>query len=313
MRIKTTQTEQTSLPGQTVASAEEVRFSPRYWTHKNGNYWFVVTFPLAMIASCLLGCIKVFCCDVCTNQTESDGEQQKGFFESCYTGPIPCLYNRSLKQVMGAVFSFYDVISDFQYIITVPIYTYWILGPMIASLALSFAYSVLIGLSPENGPNPIELKDGDPLAKKILAVSCNTLAAFTGLFTLLAYRADHKELDESKVRMDYAFGVVEDCPQFVFQGLNSFLLGKTLTWIQVVSPLLSIYGIVGRIMLNLLTLKGGANNACWMWGTCSWIMYCSFPFYLVAINLMSMGGKEADFCQDGPLFDGNPNGDIPFT
>lgn len=43
------------------------------------------------------------------------------------------------------------------------------------------------------------------------------------------------------------FGVLEDIPQLVIQGLNSIMIGETWTFLQVLSPILSFSSIIVRV------------------------------------------------------------------
>ena len=49
---------------------------------------------------------------------------------------------------------------------------------------------------------------------------------------------------------EFIFGCIEDYPQFLLQGLNSYMLGRTLTPIQIVSPLLSLYGFITKVVMS---------------------------------------------------------------
>lgn len=45
-----------------------------------------------------------------------------------------------------------------------------------------------------------------------------------------------------------SFFIFEDGPQFLLQMINSILIGKSWTWVMVISPLLGASAILGRLL-----------------------------------------------------------------
>ena len=126
----------------------QVWISPRFWSYEAGNLGFVLIFPILVIGSLLRTACKVYFFQRGSRNEENDGEQKSCLCEtwskmmSYYKDPLPCLYNRSIKQIIQALFAFYDVYTDFEYLLTVPIFSGWIIGFMIASLMAPFFISL---------------------------------------------------------------------------------------------------------------------------------------------------------------------------
>jgi hypothetical protein len=50
----------------------------------------------------------------------------------------------------------------------------------------------------------------------------------------------------TRYAVSIGFGILEDIPQLAVQTLNTILIGRTMTWLQVLSPLLSAVSIFMR-------------------------------------------------------------------
>jgi len=69
------------------------------------------------------------------------------------------------------------------------------------------------------------------------------------------------------------FGISEDLPQFVFQMMNTMLIGQTLTGVQIISPMLSVILLAFRAF-NTLKYKNDSIES-----------MCEFDFIIVNINI----------------------------
>ena len=67
-----------------------------------------------------------------------------------YKGPQDCLCGRSFEQIIAAMFFIYDIYTDYEYIITVPIVNNVMLGFMISTLVIplvvSFVFAFILPL-----------------------------------------------------------------------------------------------------------------------------------------------------------------------
>ena len=53
---------------------------------------------------------------------------------------------------------------------------------------------------------------------------------------------------------------MEDGPQFILQMVNSFYVGSSWSWVQIVSPFLSLKGLSDRFILKDMSLKDKSDD-----------------------------------------------------
>lgn len=107
-----------------------------------------------------------------------------------YTSPIRAIWDRSLKQIIVAVFGFYDLVTDIEYVVGVPIYSLWILVPMIFTIIGCFVYSVNYAISIRGETRIFELDASDSMFNRGVGYVLTTLIVLTGLWPLLTFKAD---------------------------------------------------------------------------------------------------------------------------
>lgn len=144
----------------------------------------------------------------------------------------------------------FDFFTDLEYLRTVPIYSNWLRIPIILTLVIPpiFIMKEAWGFS-----------DKKPLkAAKLGFLNITGATVLVGFF--FDFLKDHKEqtTEEQKMKlirddtiengqgiMAYFYSI-EDGPQFALQMINSMLIGKSWSWVMVISPLLSISGLMTK-------------------------------------------------------------------
>ena len=172
-----------------------------------------------------------------------DEKTPKIFKERCRKVDWPCFKFWASNFVWTAV-TVFDIITDFQYLISVPMYSSGLHLALAATLALPFCvYFILIVI--------VLCNIGDSFGKSLKYFVVAFLALSTGnmhLQNVAKNRSGSGDLSKSFAR--YAngclFGLFEDLPQFMFQMLNTMLLGQQMTAVQILSPTVSAFALSVR-------------------------------------------------------------------
>ena len=85
------------------------------------------------------------------------------------------------------------------------------------------------------------------------------------------------------------------------------MLGRSFSYIQIISPLLALYGFMTKVVLSPFFTseeeEWNKERKTMQFVNIACLLFILLPLFLFAIFLMSFGGREADYCKDGPLFD----------
>ena len=140
------------------------------------------------------------------------------YYLSFLDKPIIC--GRSSNQIMAALFHLLDLLSDYVYLITVPIYSPTIFWLFIISIILPLILQILLTLV---DPKLREKGVGAQIRFLILA--------YIGLFDLFEFNLEVGNTDVSEESantrsyLQLMFAIFEDIPQFSLQMINSVLIG----------------------------------------------------------------------------------------
>ena len=164
----------------------------------------------------------------------------------------------------------FDIYSDLNYIIFVPTYMFKFTMIMI----VSFSIPILVML--------------------ITYRCCKFANIVTGKFLIIFYLgfapiylecigANTSKFDIPETVMslqEIFFLMFEDGPQFVVQGLNTLLIGRSLSWMQLMSTMSSLYGISSR-----LAHYKGVTKYAWLQNLTFWPVYacCVMPLFLLLL------------------------------
>ena len=225
--------------------AEEVRVSPRYWIPEGGNLAFILLFPVAYLLAkgyqlnkyCGWGLCKrdsddevleggeMKQVDIMPEQEQAEPDKRRVScarrvrvkFMELYTAPWCCLCGRSVKQVMLFAFHFYDLFTDIQYLVTIPLFEIGMFWGMIASLILPLLLCYWVMSDTK--------ESGLICGSLVLSVAVMYLGAAPLVLTDVEDPDDQDDVDRIKALQDIVFGILQDYPQFFIQGLNTLMIG----------------------------------------------------------------------------------------
>lgn len=145
-----------------------------------------------------------------------------------------------------------DWFTDLTYLLTVPIYTtemkFWLIVSILIP-PLFMLNNFFIDL----------FKRHYSLRKSLR----NFLTAITGTTSLYFFYFDFNHQRKSKEMQNKyilknrtasykglfgLFYLLEDGPQFLIQTINSLLIGKSQSWLMILSPILSMHGLLSKLM-----------------------------------------------------------------
>ena len=136
------------------------------------------------------------------------------------------------------VFHLFNLYSDFEYIGEVPMYSTFLQVMMYICYWLPFVLAIVY-LAVD-----LYKKSGADFGKKVNIIISGLIGATDLIEFLQTNKIDYQ--DEMKIKKEFAYMVLQDIPQLTLQLLNTLLIGQVLTWIQVISPLFSIFCLLSR-------------------------------------------------------------------
>ena len=82
-----------------------------------------------------------------------------------------------------------------QYLVTVPMYNYWILGCLVFTLLFLIGVTLKVASAEKDSRRLIPLEGSEDRSKKWISNIVQTLAMLTGTLSIAKFRADEKEAD----------------------------------------------------------------------------------------------------------------------
>lgn len=112
------------------------------------------------------------------------------------------------------------MISYWQYLLTVPMFNYWILGFLIFAFVFHIGVSLKFASSVKDNTRLIPLEYGVWISNAVQAIALST-----GTQSVASSRDDDTQTLLTKWRFNLWTGLFLDYPLFTLQIINSYLLG----------------------------------------------------------------------------------------